>query len=237
MDSVSRHVLLVNLRQVTLDTIAPLLRQETLDIHTVEGSPFVLDLIRGTPFEILIVNFPLSGIEMDELIAAVREPGSMCHDSGLVLIAEESDLAEAIPWMGRGVNRIVMLEWSRSRIWQTINELLSVAPRLKIDVPVQIALPDDLARDIVIFRTVDISQTGALLSGFRSVPEGTTFTFSLGLPGEEPISGSAVVVRKTDSCFNGIFGVGVRYLSLEESKQEILRAFIAANLNSPSEFA
>jgi hypothetical protein len=78
------------------------------------------------------------------LIAAVREPGSMCHDSGLVLIAEESDLAEAIPWMGQGVNRIVMLEWSRSRIWQTIDELLSVAPRLKIDVPVQIALPDDI---------------------------------------------------------------------------------------------
>jgi len=215
-----------------MDTIAPLLRQQSLDIHTVEGSPFVLDLIRGTPFEILIVNFPLSGIGMDELITAVREPGSMCHNSGLVLIAEESDLAEAIPWMGRGINRIVMLEWTRSRIWKTIDELLSVAPRLKIDVPVQIALPDEIARDIVMFRTVDISQTGALLTGFRSVPEGTTLTFSLGLPGEEPISGSAVVVRKADSCFNGIFGVGVRYLSLEESKKKILKTFIDRNMGS-----
>lgn len=232
METKLRHVLLINLQPSTLDTLGPFLRQQYLDLHTVEASPFVLDLIRGTPFEILIVRFPLEGLDMNSLIDAAREQGSMCRSSGFVVICEEKDLADAIPWMEHGVNRIVMLEWSRNRIWNTINELLDVAPRLEIEIPVQVALPADIARDIVLFKTANISGTGALLSGFRAIPEGTSFTFALSLPGEDhPINGAAEVVRRTGSGSSGSFGIGVRYVSIEDEKRRLLDQFIENELS------
>lgn len=231
MNAVLRHVLLIDLQPEMLDTLSPLLRQESLDIHTVESSPFVLDLIRGTPFELLIAKFPLQSVEMEELITAIREPGSMCRQTGFILLSEEKDLAEAIPWMGRGANRIVMMEWSRSRIWDTIYELLNVAPRLEIEIPVQIALPAEIARDVILFRTANISESGALLSGFRSIPEGTVLTFNFQLPGEDvPISGAAEVVRKARQGFQGSFGVAVKYLLIEDEKRQLLSRFIHRSL-------
>ena len=233
MDAVLRHVLLIDLQPETLDTLSPLLRQESLDIHTVETSPFVLDLIRGTPFELLIASFPLEGVDMEELVTAIREPGSMCRNSGFILLTEEKDLAEAIPWMGGGVNRIVMMEWARSRIWETIDELLNVSPRLEIEVPIQVALPADIARDVVLFKTANISQSGALLSCFRSVPEGTVLTFTFQLPGESiPITGAAEVVRRAEEGLNGIFGIGVRYLSIEDDTQQALNHYIHNSLEN-----
>jgi len=230
MNSLMRHVLLIDFETETLEFLTPMFRRNQLDIHTVEASPFVLDLIRGTPFEILIVKFPPKGISMEDMITAARELGSMCRNSGLVVMTDAEYLAEAIPWMDRGVNRIIMLEWSRERIWETIDELLDVAPRLDIDVPVQVALPDHIARDIVLFRTANISTTGALLSGIRSVPEGTRFTFQMTLPGAEPISGGGLVVRRADSGYNGLFGFGIRYINLDDKKREVLDRFIAERL-------
>jgi len=233
MDVFLRHVLLIDLQPGMLDTLSPLLRHESLDIHTVEATPFVLDLIRGTPFELLIARFPVEGVDIKELIGSIREPGSMCRTSGLILLTEEKDLAEAIPWMGHGVNRIVMMEWSRSRIWETIDELLNVAPRLEIEVPVQVALPKDIARDVILFRTANISESGALLSGFRAIPEGTVLTFNFRLPGEDtPITGAAEVVRKAEEGFEGIFGVGVRYLSIEDEMRKALSRYIHRSLES-----
>ena len=234
MDAVMRHVLLINLQPNMLDMLSPLLREKSLDIHTVDASPFVLDLIRGTPFEILIVHFPLEGMDMQDVITAVREPGSMCRNSGFILLTEAAELAEAIPWMGHGVNRIVMLEWPRSRIWETIEDLLDVAARVEVELPVQVALPAEIARDVVLFKTANLSHSGALLSGFRSLPEGTVLTFSFQLPGEEQtIHGAAEVVRKADRGFNGIAGIGIRFLSFEDNMRQALRQYIEKTGGTP----
>lgn len=231
MNESMRHVLLVGLGQEGTESLGPLLHHEAFDVHTVEASPFVLDLISGTPFEIIVAAYPIEDIDVSDLIDAVRNPGSLCRKAGLMIVVSDQYIDQVTPWLDCGVNRIVSLAWPRARIWQVVGDLLDIAPRITIEVPIRISLPPEVARDLVVLRTANISQSGALLTGFRCFPHGTRFDFSLSLPGQEaPIHGSAEVVRKADSGREGIDGFGVRYLNLVGNDQQRLDGFIAQRL-------
>ena len=203
-----RHVLLIGLSSSALDSLSSLLQRESFEVHTVDASSFVLDLIRGTPFELLVVGHPIAGFDLADLVEATRGSGSMCQQTAIVVVANEENLDEAATWLDRGVNRIITLEWPRSRIWQAVCDLLNIAPRVHISIPIQIRLPSDVARDIILLQTANISESGALLTGFRSFPHGTRFEFSLSLPDSgSTITGLAEVVRRTNRDREGLEGV------------------------------
>jgi len=235
MNESRRHVLLIGLGQEGIESLTPLLHHEAFDVHTVEASPFVLDLISGTPFEIVVAAFPVEGIDFSALIEAMRDPNSVCRTAGMMIVVSDKDLDEAVSWLDRGVNRIVSLEWPRARIWQVVGDLLDIAPRIMVNAQIQISPPPEMARDLVVLQTLNISKSGALLTGFRSFPHGTRFEFALNLPGHpEPIYGSAEVVRHTDKLREGIEGFGVRYLSLAGNDQQKLDGFISQRLGIPA---
>lgn len=231
----SRHVLLIGLSPSALESLSSLLQRESFEVHTVDASAFVLDLVRGTPFELLVVGHPIAGFDISDLVEATRGFGSMCQQTAIVLVANQEHLDDAASWLDRGVNRIIALEWPRARIWQAVCDLLNIAPRVPLEVPIQIRLPADVARDIILLHTANISQTGALLTGFRSFPHGTRFEFSLELPdGGVTITGLAEVVRRTNRDREGLEGFGVRYLNLVDDSQKLLNGFIENRLGQPA---
>ncbi|MCD4749627.1 MAG: PilZ domain-containing protein [Thermoanaerobaculales bacterium] len=232
MEPSDRHVLLIDLTQEVFESLSPIFQREGFDLHSVESSAFVLDLIRGTPFELLVLGYPMKGLEIGELIEAAREPGSMCLSTGILMAVSENDLDEVMPWLDHGVNRIVTMQWPRAHIWQAVGDLLEIAPRVHIDAPIQLSLPSDVARDVVLLRTENISKSGALLTGFRTFPHGTRFDFTLVLPDAgPPITGSAEVVRRTSSEREGMDGFGMRYLVLGMGDEARLDGFIASRLS------
>jgi len=218
-----------------LESLTSLLQRESFEVHTVDASSFVLDLVRGTPFELLVVGYPIAGFDVTDLVEATRGMGSMCQQTAIVIVTHQEHLDGASTWLDRGVNRIIALEWPRARIWQAVCDLLDIAPRVPLEVPVQIRLPADVARDIVLFHTANISQTGALLTGFRSLPFGTRFEFSMTLPEDDvSIRGQAEVVRRTDLDREGLEGIGIRYVNLTEGGREKLNGFIENQLARPA---
>ena len=233
MNFTDRHALLVGLNENDLDTLAPMLRREKLEIHTVEGSPFVLDLIRGTPFEVLIVGYPVHEVHISDMVAAAREPGSVCLASGILMVAEEDRIDEAMAWLDRGVNRIVTMRWPRAHIWRALGDLLEIAPRVQVDASVQVKIPSGAMRDEIHFRTTDISRSGALLTGIRNFPFGTQFNFQLALPDDgPPITGTAEVVRHTTAEREGVDGFAMRYLVLGMGQEERLDGFISSRISA-----
>lgn len=222
-----RHVLLVGLSQEGFDSVTPALHEEAFAVHTVDGSPFVLDLIRGTAFELLVVSYPDEAISIEEIVDAARGPGSLCSSAGLIIVSAPDHVDAAVPWVDRGVNRIVSLDWPRARIWQAVADLLSEYPRVRLTAPIRLDLPRELARDAIMLHTSNVSETGALLTGFRTLPLGTRFQFSLMLPGMDlPVRGSAEVVRRTVVRREGVDGFGVRYLNLQGEGRQALAGFI-----------
>lgn len=227
MDDPRRHVLLVGLGPEALDSVTPALHEGSFAVHTVDGSPFVLDLIRGTAFELLVVAFPNEAFPIEEVVEAARCSGSMCTAAGLIIVSSPDHLDDALQWIDFGVNRIVTLDWPRARIWQAFSDLLTIAPRVELSVPIQLSLPRDIARDAILLKTSNVSETGALLTGFRTLPLGTRFQFVLNLPDTNvPIRGSAEVVRRAEADRENIDGFGVRYINLSGESRKALAGFI-----------
>ena len=90
-----RHVLLVGAPNGGAERVAPLLQRAEFDVHAVRPSEIILDLVMGTPFELLVVGYPLPEIDFIELIRAVRLRESASLHAGLVLLARPGFLEAA----------------------------------------------------------------------------------------------------------------------------------------------
>jgi hypothetical protein len=223
-----RHVLVVGADDTAVERIAPMLRRAEFEVHTVHASAFVLDLVLGTAFELLIASFPLEGeLTIEELIGAVRHEGSNCLNAGVLLVAAPGSVDEAASWIDHGVNRVIGTEWADARVWQAVGDLLNVAPRVALRALVQIELGTGSGQDAELLRTENISISGMLLRGAESLAPGVRFDFTLGVPGEGvPIKGSAEVVRRHPQTEQDEPAVGVRFVSFSGDGRERLERYL-----------
>jgi hypothetical protein len=222
-----RHVLLVGAPRSGAHQIAPLLRRADFDVHSVEASQFVLDLIMGTAFELLIVGYPLPEIDIHELLGAIRDCGSGCRRAGVLLLARTGFLEAAQSLVTFGANRAVGENWAESRVWQAVGDLLSISPRADLRSMVYADIAGDDNTDRLLYRSVNVSSSGMLLKGLDHPSPGTRFDFSFRLPSEpRPVEGNAEIVRRADLKREGFRGIGARFTSIHEEGLYRLERYI-----------
>ncbi len=221
-----QHVLVVGANKTGLERVAPLLRRAEFSVHSVEPSPFLLDLVLSTPFELVIVDYPLDTLPLDDLIDTLRDEGSACRNAGLLLLAEPDLLEDAQAMVDLGANRAICCEWSEARLWQSIGDLLEVAPRVFMRVLMHAEIEVKNQRNRAIFQTVNMSASGALLQGSDKLTPGETFEFLFRLPGGGLVEGQAEVVRQTNPLREGIDGIGTRFTSFGDDCEERLLTHI-----------
>jgi hypothetical protein len=61
-----QHVLVVGAKKAGLERVAPMLRRADFSVHSVEPSPFLLDLVLSTAFELVIVTYPLDTLPLHD---------------------------------------------------------------------------------------------------------------------------------------------------------------------------
>jgi CheY-like chemotaxis protein len=226
-----RHVLLVGALEGGLDRVAPMLQREEFDVHAVEPTEFVLDLVMGTPFELLILGYPMPEIDISELIRAVRHDVSASRSAGLLLLSEPAFLEAAQGLVAVGANRAVSLDWVGSRLWQAVGDLLSVAPRVGMRALVYADVEATDGHNRSLYQTVNVSATGMLLSGAEAFSLGSRFDFVFCLPGEpRPIQGTAEIVRRTNAQLEGTQGIGARFIHLKEDGPYRLERFVSSRV-------
>jgi CheY-like chemotaxis protein len=224
--TVKQSVLIVGVSTPALQRAGSLLSRRTLRVvHAANGSEAIA-LSRETPFELVIVRYPLAGTSLPDVIEALRADESSSRQAGVLVLAEQDHSAELSALLGHGVSRIVSINAPSDRLLDTVAELLAVAPRRAMRVPVRLALLCDRRGNPWEGETVDLSSTGMLvLSGFR--PKiGAGISFELFLPdGVAPIAGKGEVVRHGESP-SGSFAV--RYVSFSVDSWQRLHNFLAA---------
>jgi len=225
-----QHVLVVGAKKAGLERVAPMLRRADFSVHTVEPSPFLLDLVLSTAFELVIVTYPLETLPLDDLIDTIRDAGSACHDAGLLLLAEPELLDDAQSVVDLGANRAICCDWSEARLWQAIGDLMEVAPRIFMRVLMHADIEIKNERSRAIFQTVNMSVSGVLLQGSDQLSPGETFDFLFRLPGGGLVEGSAEVVRQTNPLREGVDGIGSRFVSFRENCLERLSAHIGRQM-------
>lgn len=225
-----QHVLVVGAKKTGLERVAPMLRRADFSVHSVEPSPFLLDLVLSTAFELVIITYPLDTLPLDDLIDTIRDEGSACHEAGLLLLAEPELLDDAQSVVDLGANRAICCDWSEARLWQAIGDLMEVAPRVFMRVLMHADIEIMNKRDRAIFQTVNISVSGVLLQGSDQLTPGETFDFLFRLPGGGLVEGSAEVVRRTNPLREGVDGIGTRFTSFREQCQERLATHIGRQM-------
>jgi hypothetical protein len=225
-----QHVLVVGAKKAGLERVAPMLRRADFGVHSVEPSPFLLDLVLSTAFELIIVTYPLDTLPLDDLIDTIRDEGSACHDAGLLLLAEEELMDDAQAIVDLGANRAICCDWNEARLWQAIGDLTDVAPRIFMRVLMHADIEVQNGRSRAIFQTVNVSVSGVLLQGSDRLVPGEAFDFLFRLPGGGLVEGSAEVVRQTNPLREGVDGIGSRFTSFREDCQELLAAHIGRQM-------
>jgi CheY-like chemotaxis protein len=226
MSEDQRHVLLVGGEDAGFDRMAPMLRRAEFNVHTAEPSPFLLDLVLTTPFELLIAPFPLNGMSMDDLLETVRDEGSACRDAGFLLISDPELLDDAQALVDLGVNRALGSDWAEARLWQAVGDLLQIAPRVYVRVLMHADVEVMRDKKQTLYRTVNMSSSGALLQGSDEIALGSTFEFLFRLPGGGLIEGTAEVVRHTNPLREGIEGIGSRFTGFRDDSENRLGDYL-----------
>jgi len=221
-----QHVLIVGAKDAGLDRIAPMLRRAEFSVHSVEPSPFLLDLVLSTAFELVILGYPMDTVPLDDLVETIRDEGSACHDAGLLLLADPELIDDAQAHVDLGANRAICTSWGDARLWQSIGDLLNIAPRISMRVLMHAEVEIQNTPDRAIFQTVNISISGALLQGSDQLDPGRIFDFLFRLPGGGLVDGTAEVVRQTNPLREGVNGVGARFISFGEGCEERLLTHI-----------
>ena len=65
MANTRQHVLVVGAKKTGLERVAPMLRRAEFSVHSVEPSPFLLDLVLSTAFELVIERLDLQFVPGD----------------------------------------------------------------------------------------------------------------------------------------------------------------------------
>jgi len=220
-----QNVLIVGVGTPALQRAGSLLSRGTLRVvHAGNGQEAVV-LSQDTPFDLLIIRYPLAGTSLPTVIEAVREASSSSRQAAILVLAEQDHAAELSALLGHGVSRIVSTNAPSDRLLDVVAELLAVAPRRAMRVPVRLALLCERGGRPWDGETVDLSSTGMLvLSGFRP-KVGTGISFELFLPEDAvPIDGKGEVVRHGDVP-SGSFAV--RYISFSVDSWQRLHNFLA----------
>jgi hypothetical protein len=222
-----RHAAFFGQPIAQFDWLSPLLQRAGFRIHRATDAVSVLDSIWSTPLELMIVNHPVTGIGLDDLLTTIRDRSSPSRNAGLILVVRDNDWRGARSYLGRGVNRVVALSLLSEGLVGAVGDLLDVSPRLPVRAVVQVESRDSSRSTRTLMRTQDLSLTGMLIQGGQELPVGSEFSFELHMPGEDlAVVGSARVVRRCDTERESLEGVGASFAGFEGNGHRSLASFL-----------
>ncbi len=221
-----RRVLTVSLSVEEFDLVAPLLAGEEFEVDRFPSAQGALELLAVHFIEVLLVRYPLPGMDLKAFLRAVRDESSPCLSSPLLLLANRKQLAAAESYLGRGANRVVCLDDEREVVQAVVSGLLDVAPRRECQLA-QFKIRTDAGGEWVLCSPENASTTGVLIETDQQLPTGTLVDFELMVVEVPwPIVGRGEVTRHTLEGRDRVRGMGLRFLSFEGDSARLYQEFL-----------
>jgi DNA-binding response OmpR family regulator len=234
MGTKKRHVLVAGFKQGELGCLYSLLARNEFEVDRLPRAKSALDLAAEIGFELLVLKFPLPGMEMVAFLDAVRHYHSPCRAATVYVLAEGCDMDQAQLFVGRGANHVASLETRPEELEELFARPLHVAPRAAARLPTRLTVQMGGLTEQFLCQTRNLSATGMLLETPRRYRKGTKFTFACNFPDDDlPTVGRAEVVRHARISREGTEGMGVRFVSLPVESRTRLDSYLQLHLVPP----
>lgn len=228
MGSPARHAVFVGRAGPAVERLSRLLEQAGFETERTPDPVATLDRLWSRPCDVLIVNHPVAGLEVEDLIVTVRHPSSPSRATGLVLVVPDGELEGARSLIGRGANRVVGRGASTDELLVAVGDVLDPQPRVPVRALIHVEeLAGGGTRSRSLLRTLDLSLTGVLIQGDEELAVGSRISFELQLPGAgTAIAGEARVVRRTDHEREGVTGLAATFVGFDGDGRAALAAYL-----------
>jgi CheY-like chemotaxis protein len=229
-----RSVLMVGVADAQAAKICEILARADVFAERIADPSEALELTRQLPFDAVIIGYPLVTGDLYTLLKGVRQTSSPSRHAAVLLLASRTSIGDAREYVGRGVNRVVSDDDPEQILQGAVAELLGVAPRIPLRVPLRVEAALDKGMWRSLCQTENLSMTGMLVRTPQAFPEGTQVRFEITLPNDiAPLRGQGVVVRQADYFRERVHGVGVRLVSFDEKGRRRYESYIQSLTPDP----
>jgi hypothetical protein len=224
----TRQILFTGLGHNDVHRLVSLLEAFEVDFHRVPWNHRMLDLVRRTTFDVVIVGEPTTELSLEELLGAIRTSGSASRHAGLVIYGPSQVVELGRNYLGHGVNRVVSQSDPDHQVQESVLSLIDVPRRFHLRTPVHISHVREREPATAYCHTENLSMSGMLVSCAQQPPVGTLLDFALLFPEEDsPIRGRARVARIANPRRERVMGVGAAFESFAHTDRSRLRSALS----------
>jgi len=207
-------VLVAGIGRRPFEVLAPVLDRHKLEVVQVAAPENSVELAHSERFDLVIFDAKPREVTLAEVVAKIRDRSSASRLTSLLVLADHRTADAARALIGRGVNRVMLLDDPPEHIDQQVAELLYIAPRaaLRLSTSLRTSVAD--GTEEVLCEVVNVSMSGLLVQTDVLFEVGETVVVSI-YPGDrdDPVVAKGKVTRRALSERGGVDGFGIRLLS------------------------
>jgi hypothetical protein len=227
-------VLVAGIGRGPFEALAPVLDRHKLEVVKVAAPEMSVELARSEPFDLVIFDAEVKEGSLEKIVDSIRHGMSASRNTSLLVLARPHTADAVRELIGRGVNRVMLLEDPPELIGQQVAELLNIAPRanVRFSTHLQTSVGDGAVE--VLGEVVNLSSTGMLIETDTSFEPAEQVVVTINLGDQYgSVSAKAEVVRQAYSERGGIDGIGVRFLGFAGDGEEKIKAVLDEALADP----
>ncbi len=215
------NVLLAGMGRGPFSALAPVLDRQNLNVLRVESPEAAIEYASTEPVDLFIFDADPGEKPLEEIVSLFRAEGAASAKSSLLVVAERGRDADARALIGRGVNRVTLLDDPQESIEDNVVDLLGVVPRAAVRFAIRLYTTLDDGVEVAAGATENLSLSGMLVQTPVDITPGQKVAYELVYDEEEEaVRGDAEIVRR--AVHERVEGLGVRFLEFEgEGKQRL----------------
>lgn len=220
-------VLVAGFDKGAFEALGPVLKRHELEVVRMASLTSSLELALSKAFDVMIVNADSKAGKLAPMVEAIRDEKSASRKTSLLVMAEPGRADAARGLIGRGVDRVMLLDDSPELIGQQVAALLNLAPRgaHRFSVRLKTSVSDGTVE--VVGEVVNLSVSGMLVETNIPFEPDAEVAVSIDL-GDQwgSVSTNAVVVRRAYRARGGIDGIGIRFVGLAGDGREKIEGYL-----------
>jgi CheY-like chemotaxis protein len=220
-----KRILIAEDIKAILEKEQSFLNRADIRTFTVSTNKQALALHRSEKADLIIVNLDMPEMSSEMLCSLIRDDKELCKVSIIIVCSDTESLAKRC--LQCRANAFIASPPDNAILLQKIHQLLNVAPRKSLRVPLSIKLHVVSRRRPFIAYAENISVSGMLLHSEALLFKGDTITCSFYLPDSTHVIITAEVIRVLEkvtehdtNCY------GVKFINLSSGFGSAIEAFV-----------